>query len=211
MVAGDVINTAARLQSAAPIDGILVGEQTYRATDRQVVYREVGPVEAKGKAEPIQVWEAVEARSRLGVDIGGAGRAQLVGRDRELDLLADALRRARSERATQLVTLVGVPGIGKSRLLYELSRVVDADDELIIWRQGRSLPYGEGASYWALGEIVKAQAGILESDAADVTEAKLAVAAEVVSDDGERGWVERHLRPLVGLGRRRPDSRRPTR
>jgi class 3 adenylate cyclase/tetratricopeptide (TPR) repeat protein len=199
MVAGDVINTAARLQSAAPVDGILVGEQTYRATDRQIVYRELEPIEAKGKAAPVPVWEALEPRSRFGVDIGGEGRAPLVGRDRELDLLADALRRARGDRSTQLVTLVGVPGIGKSRLLYELSRVADADDDLIVWRQGRSLPYGEGASYWALGEIVKAQAGILESDPADVTESKLGVAVEIVEDSGERAWIEGHLRPLVGL------------
>ncbi|HEX4746757.1 MAG TPA: adenylate/guanylate cyclase domain-containing protein [Gaiellaceae bacterium] len=199
MVAGDVVNTAARLQSAAPIDGILVGEQTFRATDRRIVYREADFVEAKGKAEPVAVWEAIEPRARFGIDLGGAGRAPLVGRDRELDLLVAALQRAREDRSTQLVTLVGVPGIGKSRLLFELSRVVDADEELIVWRQGRSLPYGEGASYWALGEIVKAQAGILESDAADVTEAKLGEAVEIVEDPGERAWVERHLRPLVGL------------
>jgi class 3 adenylate cyclase/tetratricopeptide (TPR) repeat protein len=199
MVAGDVINTAARIQSAAPIDGILVGEQTFRATEREIVYRDSDPVEAKGKAEPVHVWEAVEARSRLGVDIGGAGRASLVGRDRELDLLVDALQRTRGDRSTQLVTLVGVPGMGKSRLLYELGRVVDADEELITWRQGRSLPYGEGASYWALGEIVKAQAGILESDSAQVTETKLHEALDILGDEGERIWVERHLRPLVGL------------
>jgi class 3 adenylate cyclase/tetratricopeptide (TPR) repeat protein len=200
MVAGDVVNTAARLQSAAPVDGILVGEQTYRATDREIVYREYAPVEAKGKAEPIPVWEAIEARARLGIDLGGAGRADLVGRDAELDLLADALARTRRERTTQLVTLVGVPGIGKSRLVYELGRVADADEELITWRQGRSLPYGEGVSYWALGEIVKAQAGILESDLAEETESKLAAATAALADAAERAWVERHLRPLVGLG-----------
>jgi class 3 adenylate cyclase/tetratricopeptide (TPR) repeat protein len=198
MVAGDVVNTAARLQSAAPVDGILVGEQTYRATEREIVYRDAAPIEAKGKSEPVPVWEAVEARARLGVDLGGAGRAPLVGRGRELDLLVDALQRARGDATTQLVTLVGVPGMGKSRLLYELGRVVDADEELITWRQGRSLPYGEGVSFWALGEIVKAQAGILESDSADVAESKLAEAA-AIGDEGERTWIERHLRPLVGL------------
>jgi class 3 adenylate cyclase/tetratricopeptide (TPR) repeat protein len=200
MVAGDVVNTAARLQSAAPVDGILVGDQTYRATDREIVYRDADPVEAKGKGEPIPVHEAVEARSRLGVDLGGAGHAELVGRDAERDLLVAALTRSRSEVSTQLVTLVGVPGIGKSRLVYELGRVVDADSDLITWRQGRSLPYGEGVAFWALGEIVKAQAGILESDAASVTEAKLGEAVAVVGEPGERAWVERHLRPLVGLG-----------
>ena len=123
MVAGDVVNTAARLQAAAPVDGILVGETTYRATERAIEYRDAEPVEAKGKAEPVAVWEAVEARSRLGVDVGGRRRTPLVGRERELD----AARRTRSpacagERSPQLVTLVGVPGIGKSRLVVELFR-----------------------------------------------------------------------------------------
>ena len=200
MVAGDVINTAARIQSAAPVDGILVGEQTFTATERQIVYQEADAIDAKGKIEPVSVWEAFEARSRLGVDLGGAGRAALIGRDRELDLLVDVLTRSRGERSTQLVTLVGVPGIGKSRLVYELRRVVDEDDELITWKQGRCLPYGEGVSYWALGEIVKAQAGILESDAADATAAKLEEVVGLLPDEGERAWVARHLRPLLGLG-----------
>jgi class 3 adenylate cyclase/tetratricopeptide (TPR) repeat protein len=200
MVAGDVVNTAARIQSAAPVDGILVGEQTYGATERAIAYREADPIEAKGKTDRVPVWEALEPRSSLGVDLGGAGRTALIGRDRELDLLVGALTRARRERSTQLVTLVGVPGIGKSRLVYELGRVVDADAELITWRQGRCLPYGEGVAYWALGEIVKAQAGILESDTAEAAAAKLGDAVSVLSDDGERAWVERHLRPLVGLG-----------
>jgi class 3 adenylate cyclase/tetratricopeptide (TPR) repeat protein len=200
MVAGDVVNTAARLQSAAPVDGILVGEHTFQATEREIVYRPLEHIEAKGKAEPVPVWEAVEARSRLGVDLGGAGRARLIGRDRELDLLVDSLARSRTERSTQLVTLVGVPGIGKSRLVYELGRVVDDDQELITWRQGRCLPYGEGVSYWAFGEIVKAHAGILESDDAEVTAAKLENAVVPLAEEGERSWVARHLRPLVGLG-----------
>src|SRR6266480_3821975 len=129
MPAGDVVNTAARLQSAAPIDGILVDETTYRATRDRIAYREAEAVTAKGKAEPVPVWEAQEARSSYGVDVTQAG-APLVGRRRELDLLADALARAREERSPQLVTLVGVPGIGKSRLDYELSQVVDAEPEL---------------------------------------------------------------------------------
>jgi predicted ATPase len=123
-----------------------------------------------------------------------------VGRERELELLAAAFARARAEREPQLVTLVGVPGIGKSRLVYELSRIVDADPELITWRQGRSLPYGEGVAFWALGEIVKAQAGILESEAASEAEAKLAAAVVELLSGDEAAWVERHLRPLLGLG-----------
>jgi class 3 adenylate cyclase len=119
MASGDVLNTAARLQAAAPVDGVLVGEQTYRATEQAIEYREHPPVEAKGKAEPVRVWEAVQARATYGIDVAQAG-APLVGRGRELGVLAEALARIREERAPQLVTIMGVPGIGKSRLVYEL-------------------------------------------------------------------------------------------
>jgi class 3 adenylate cyclase/tetratricopeptide (TPR) repeat protein len=200
MVAGDVVNTAARMQGAAPVNGILVGEGTYRATRHVIEYREATPVEAKGKSEPVPVWEAVSARSRFGSDVEEKLRTPLVGRERERDLLADALGRARTEQSAQLVTLVGVPGIGKSRLVAELFQITDADEEIISWRQGRSLPYGERVSFWALGEIVKAHAGILESDDTATAEAKLDAMVETLAeDDAERDWLTRHTRPLVGL------------
>jgi class 3 adenylate cyclase len=201
MAAGDVLNTAARLQTAAPVNGILVGERTYRATRRVIEYREAGPVHAKGKKEQVAVWEAVQRRARLGVEVPRRAGTALVGRERELHVLRDALARVRAERTPQLVTLVGVPGIGKSRLLYELSQIADDETELISWRQGRSLPYGEGVSFWALAEMVKAQAGILENDTAGEAEAKLAaMTAGVVPDRPDADWVHRHLRALVGLG-----------
>src|SRR5437763_14991702 len=149
MVSGDVVNTAARLQSSAPVNGILVGEATYRATRQAIDYREAPPVDAKGKSEPVKVWEAVAARSRFGSDIEQKLRTPLVGRERERGLLADALAHARTEQSAQLVTLVGVPGIGKSRLVAELLQITEADPDLISWRQGRSLPYGEPVSLWA--------------------------------------------------------------
>ncbi len=201
MASGDVVNTASRLQSAAPPNGILVDETTYRATERAIEYREVEPIEAKGKAEPIPVWEAAAPRWRFGVDVEQRGPAELVGRREELGLLTDALTRARRERASQLVTLVGVPGIGKSRLVSELSGVVDADPELIYWRQGRSLPYGEGVTFWALVEMVKSHAGIFETDSAEEAREKLGSAvAEVIADPEDVDWVTGHLHPLIGLG-----------
>ena len=200
MASGDVVNTAARLQSAAPVDGILVGEQTYRATERMIEFREHDPIQAKGKAEPVHVWEAVQARSRFGVDLAPAAVAPLVGRDEELELLVAAFRRAADDRIPQLVTVVGVPGIGKSRLLGELFAKIDAGDRLVRWRQGRSLPYGEGVSYWALGEMVKAEAGILETDPSEETTRKLEEALNrLVSDETEAAWLGTLLRPLVGL------------
>ena len=207
MVAGDVVNTAARLQSAAPVNGVLVGEATRRATERVIDYAEAEPVDAKGKAEPVAVSEAVAARARFGVDLGETARTPLVGRERELDLLRSALARVRDEQAPHLVTLVGVPGIGKSRLVRELFDEVDRVPDLIGWRQGRSLPYGEGVTYWALAEMVKAQAGILESDDPDEVQRKLARSVGELVGADEAVWVEPHLRTLLGQGDQRGDTR----
>ena len=216
MASGDVVNTAARLQSAAPVNGVLVDETTYRATRPRVDYEDAEPVEAKGKAEPIAVWQAQTAHSRFGVDVAHEARAELVGRERELGVIRDAFERARHERTPQLLTLVGVPGIGKSRLVYELSRIADADPELVTWRQGRCLAYGDGVTLWALSEIVKAQAGIVEQDSPGDVEQKLrAAVADVLADTGDASWVESQLRSLVGLvsrvgARRRPPTGRPS-
>jgi class 3 adenylate cyclase/tetratricopeptide (TPR) repeat protein len=200
MAAGDVVNTAARLQTSAPVDGILVGEPTYRATERAIEYRMVDPIEAKGKADPVAAWEVLEARSSYGVDVTRRVDTSLVGREHELAMLRDALDRARHQDEPQLVTLVGEPGIGKSRLVHELSAHIEAMPDLIAWRQGRCLPYGDGVSYWALGEMVKAEAGILETDPDGEASAKLdRTVTELITDDDERDWVSRHLRPLVGL------------
>jgi class 3 adenylate cyclase/tetratricopeptide (TPR) repeat protein len=190
MAAGDVINTGARLQGAAGVNSIVAGEQTVRATEQAIDYRELEPIEAKGKSHPVSAWEALQTRARIAVEhVHGA---TLVGRQREVALLEDALARVLAERSSQLVTIVGVPGIGKSRLVLELYEAVERMPELISWRHGRCLSYGEGITFWALGEMVKAQLGILEGDEASVAEQKLASA---VADP----WVELHLRPLLGL------------
>jgi class 3 adenylate cyclase/tetratricopeptide (TPR) repeat protein len=199
MAAGDVVNTAARLQSAAPVNGIIVGETTYRATAETIDYNERPPVEAKGKEEPIPVWEVVQARARFGVDLAGEARTPLVGREREVEQLVSALERVREQRASELLTLVGVPGIGKSRLVGELFQSIERGRVLTYWRQGRSLPYGQGVSYWALAEMVKAQAGVLETDSDAEVEAKLASTVERLVDEDE-DWVVAQLRPLVGQG-----------
>ncbi len=197
LAAGDVVNTAARLQAAAPTSGILVGEVSYRATRDAIEYDEHTTVEAKGKAEPVPVWAAKQAKARVKVE--REARSRLVGRNRELSLLRDTLERAHSEREPQLVTLVGVPGIGKSRLVYELFKTIEERPELVYWRHGRSLPYGDGVTFWALSEIVKAQAGILETDDQDQAASKLRSAVEAVAGAEDPRWLERNLRPLVGL------------
>jgi class 3 adenylate cyclase len=198
MAAGDIVNATARIETAAPANGILVGESTYRATAQTIDYGEPTTVEAKGKEDPIPVWEVVHARSRFGVDVAPKATTPLVGRERELEALKAALTRACQQRSPELVTLVGVPGIGKSRLVTELFATIEtAPWGLVYWRQGRSLPYGEGVSYWALAEMVKAQAGILETDDASEAEAKLSRTLEDLIDE-DVDWVRNHLRPLIG-------------
>jgi class 3 adenylate cyclase/tetratricopeptide (TPR) repeat protein len=200
MATGDVVNTCARLQAAAPVNGILVGEATFRATRRSIEYREVEPIEMKGKRNPVRAWEVLRLRADAGVDRMRRGAAPLVGRRQELDLLVDALERARRHHRPQLVTLVGVPGIGKSRLVFELFRLVEAEPELIEWRQGRCLPYGDGITFWALTEIVKPLIGTLEGDTAEEVAGKLRrTAAELGHNLAEARWLEEHLRALVGV------------
>jgi predicted ATPase len=178
---------------------VLVDEFTYRATDRAITFEATEAVVAKGKAEPVAAWLAVAPRSLLPQQ-ARVGDLPLVGRGREADILVAALARSHGEPSAQLVTLVGSPGIGKTRLVEELWAHVDRIPELVTWRQGRSLAYGEGVALWALGEMVKEEAGILESDAAEQADAKLRDAVtKLILDERDRDWVERQLRPLVGL------------
>ena len=201
MASGDVVNTAARLQSAAPVNGVITDETTYRATRGAIDYSEAEPVDAKGKAEPIPVWEVVAAHSRFGVDLVHTARAALVGRERELAVLRETFDRVRHERVSQLATLVGVPGIGKSRLVYELRRIAEDDEELITWRQGHCLAYGDGVTMWALGEIVKAQAGIHEDDApGDVADKLHRAVHDALLGSQDTAWIAPHLLALVGQG-----------
>ena len=198
-VTGDVVNTAARLQSAAPPGALVAGEQTYWATRHAIDYEALEPVAAKGKAEPVPVWRATGARSRLGIDLEPSRATPFVGRDDELEVLRQVYARTLRESACHLVTLVGEPGIGKSRLVAELREHVDAQPELVHWRQGRCLPYGEGIALWSLGEIVKAHAGILESDDPATTREKLAATVEpLFATTAERAWIEGELARLVG-------------
>jgi tetratricopeptide (TPR) repeat protein len=198
-VVGDVVNTASRLQGAAPTDTVVVGEPTWRATRTLFEYEALEPVQVKGKAQPLPIWRALAPRSRLGVDVDQRAATPLVGRGQELGLLRQLYQQTR-ERAVQLVTIVGEPGIGKSRLVRELLRFIDEQSELVVWRQGRCLPYGDGITFWALGEIVKAQAGVLESDDAAMVTAKLEAAiAALIADQDERGWLQLRVAPLLGL------------
>jgi DNA-binding SARP family transcriptional activator len=201
-VAGDAVATCARLQQAAPAGTVLVSEATGRTTERSVSYGPASLLSLAGRAKPMTVWSALEPRNRTGIDALAAGPVPLVGRDRELGLLLESYRRVRAERQPRLVTLLGPPGIGKTRLVAELGRALDADNDLVTWRQGRSPPYGEGITYWALAEIVKAEAGILENDTADRVERRLARMVEhaLADEPATAKRIAGHLRWLVDDG-----------
>jgi class 3 adenylate cyclase/tetratricopeptide (TPR) repeat protein len=199
IVTGDVVNTASRLQGVAPIGGIVVGEATYRSTKDVFEYEELDAVQVKGKAEPIPIWRALAARSRFGVEVDQKTTTPLVGRAYELEMLKNTYLRALRESSVQLVTVTGEPGVGKTRLLAEFSLFVDEQPEIVYWRQGRCLPYGDGITFWALGEVVKAHAGIFESDGPEEARAKIArTVATLVEDPTDADWIQARLAPLVG-------------
>ena len=209
-VVGDVVNTASRLQGVAPVGGVVVGEATFRATGREFDYQELAPVRVKGKANPVPVWRLLGARSRTGIEAGRRPDTPFVGREAELDLLRRLFERTVTERAVRLVTVVGEPGVGKSRFVGELAAFVDTRPELVVWRQGRCLPYGDGITFWALGEIVKAHAGILESDDPAQVAGKLRAAVEALLPEApEAEWLRARLAPLVGIAD--PEAVRPER
>ena len=171
-----------------------------RSADGAIMFEPLEPVVAKGKTEPIPVWRALEARSRVG-EPETATATPFVGREHELQLLLETFLRVERESTPQLVTIVGEPGVGKSRLVAELRAALDDRAELVTWRHGRCLPYGEGITFWALGEVVKAEAGILESDDEGEAAAKLEQAVTTLfEDESEREWLASRLAPLVGTG-----------
>ncbi len=199
IVAGDVVNTASRLQQVAPAGGVVVGEMTYRATRDAMEYSSLEPVAVKGKTEPLSIWVATGPRSRYAVEIERPS-TPFIGRDDELALVQQTFNRTLRESSVQLVTVAGEPGVGKSRLIAEFSSWVDDRPVLVYWRQGRCLPYGEGITFWALGEIVKAHAGILESDSPEDAHRKLTAAVHAAfQQPSEREWMSARLSPLVGL------------
>ena len=196
VVAGDVVNTASRLQEAAPVNGILVGEETYRATRSVIRYEDAEPVVAKGKQEPVRVWRALAASAGPGER--AAGRVPMLGRVSELAVLERIWDRVVDERRPQLVTLFGSAGIGKTRLASEFAQLARAGDARVI--VGRSLPYGEVLPYGAFATQVKQFARIFDTDEAGIACEKLDQAvAELLGGEGSE--VSSHIALLIGLGR----------
>jgi class 3 adenylate cyclase/tetratricopeptide (TPR) repeat protein len=196
LAAGDVMNTAARLQSAAPVNGVLVGELTHSATRDVIEYQDAHPIAAKGKSEPVPVWVATRIKERKGP--ASAEGPVLVGREDEAAALEDVWLTTLRIRRPALVTIVGPPGIGKSRLLVEFADRAQRDGR-VHW--GRCLPYGEGITYWPVTELVKSAADILQSDDRTTIAKKLDDFLETLGTDDadELRTIAAALSNLIGI------------
>jgi hypothetical protein len=197
MLTGDAVNVAARLQSSAEPGRIIVGPGVHAATKDPIEYRELPPLELKGKAEPVPAWQALRIRAQQRGERPQLGmHAALVGRDEELAVLTQTFRRAQSEGRPALVTVIGPAGVGKSRLSRELEAYVEALPEVVYWRRGRCLAYGNVA-YSALADAIKAQCEILEDDPTDVATQKVEKAVFELFGTDE---VVPQIAALVGAG-----------
>jgi class 3 adenylate cyclase/tetratricopeptide (TPR) repeat protein len=201
LVAGDLVNTSSRIQSAAEPGTVLVGESTKRASEASVAYDDAGEHTLKGKSEPVRLWRAL----RIVAGAKGAQRvagleAPFVGRDRELRLVKDLFHASADERRAQLSLITGVAGIGKSRLAWEFEKYVDGLAGDAFWHRGRCLSYGDGVAYWALAEMVRMRCDIVEDEEPAAARDKLAATlAAHLPDEDERLWVEPRLAHLLGL------------
>ena len=202
MVAGDVVNTAARVQSAAEPGQVLVDEPTYRLAGSAVGFADVGEHRLKGKTDPVRLWRA----TRVLAGAGGSQRvdgleAPLTGRDAELRTIRELFHAAAERRVPRLVLVSGPAGTGKSRLGWEFRKYVEGLAADVFWHRGRCLSYGEGVAFWALAEMVRQRLGIAEEDSADIAAGKLAIGLdEFFPDPGERAYVGVRLGRLLGVG-----------
>jgi class 3 adenylate cyclase/tetratricopeptide (TPR) repeat protein len=201
MVAGDLVNSASRVQALADPGTVLVGEATRRATDASIAYADAGQRLLKGKVEPVPLWRAVRVTAgRLGRLAANLPEPPFVGRGRELRLLKELYHGSADERRAHLVSVVGIAGIGKTRLTSELQKYLDGVDQTVQWHRGRCLAYGEGVSFSALAEMVRMRAEIVEGEDAASARMKLRSALARDIDDGEeREWIESRLSQLLAL------------
>jgi class 3 adenylate cyclase/tetratricopeptide (TPR) repeat protein len=193
---GDVVNTASRLQTGAPPGRLVVGAETYWATRSVIAYEPIESIQAKGKRKPLAAWLALEALTAPAERVASA--APMVGRDRELELLGRTWESVTTQRRPDLVTVIGPPGIGKTRLTREFVGLVEPSGARVL--RGRSLPYGESSGYRAFRQQVKDVAGIFESDPPADARAKLTAVVTELCGPTDGPEVADHLAVLIGLG-----------
>ncbi|MEA2461035.1 MAG: hypothetical protein QOH90_1212, partial [Actinomycetota bacterium] len=202
MVAGDTVNTASRLQSAASPGTVFVDRATYLAARDAIGFESAGELTLKGKDEPVEAWRATRVTAALGgFRSTDSLEPAFTGRDEEFRQIKDLLHITGRERKPRIISVVGTGGIGKSRLVWELAKYIDGLSDLIFWHQGRSPAYGEGVAFWALAEMLRMRARIAETDDEDTARTKLDECIdEYFPDKDDAEWVRPHLQQLIGLG-----------
>ena len=202
MVAGDAVNTAARVQTAAQPGTVAVDETTRSLTAAAITFEDAGSHALKGKAEPLQLWRATAVVAA----VGGRERidgleAPLTGRDRELRALKDLFHACEESGRPRMVVVDGEPGVGKSRLAWEFEKYVDGLRRPVAWHRGRCLSYGDGVAFWALAEAVRSRLGLTEADTGDTVRERLeAGLAALAPDAAERDWLRPRVATLIGAG-----------
>jgi class 3 adenylate cyclase len=201
MVAGDAVNTAARVQAAAGPGQVLTDASTQRLAGRGVGFADAGEHQLKGKTEPQRLWRATRIVSAVGGVLRVDGlEAPLTGRDAELRTVRELFHAAVERQVPRLILVSGPAGVGKSRLGWEFEKYIDGLAQDVWWHRGRCLSYGEGVAFWALAEIVRQRLGIAEEDTAEVAAAKLEDGVDqYVPDPGERAYVGVRLGRLLGV------------
>ncbi len=196
MVAGDVVNTASRLQAAAPVGGVAVGEETYRTTKDAIEYEQLEPVTVKGKEQALNAWLAIRPSTEVGVRPLPTG---IVGRALDLEILMALWSRVSSEQIPHLVSVIGPAGIGKSTIAAEFARVTEAQGARVVF--GRSLPYRESGTYGALAGQLMTLSDVFESDPVPVIVSRLKEKAGALLGGGnvDADVVAGHLSALVGV------------
>lgn len=193
MLTGDAVNTAARLQNASGIGAVLVGPTAHSLTKDRVDFSEPEVLELKGKSQSVHAFTALRLSAKHAGERPALGfESRMVGRDEELAVLQQTLRRVDSEGCPALVTIFGPAGSGKSRLVRELLRYLDDVDQTFYWRAGRCLPYG-AAAYSGLADAIKNQCEVLEDDPADVVAAKVQRTVDDLGGDAEQLTAIEHL------------------
>ena len=202
LVAGDNVNIASRLQSAAPPGVVLVGEVTHQAASSAIEFEPVGELAVKGKSQPVTAWRAL----RIVSERRGAGRSDqleppFIGRLEELRLLKDLLASVGRDQRSRMVSIIGEGGIGKSRLVWEFLKYIDGLVDDIYWHEGRSPAYGDGVTFWAAAEMIRIRAGISETDPdQEATSALGAAIEQFIEEPEQRQWMEPRLAAVLGLG-----------
>ena len=201
MVAGDLVNTASRIQSIAEPARSSSAKRRGARRSQTIVYTDAGTHELKGKVGLVPLWRALRVVSGARGALKSAGlEAPFVGRDRELRRIKDLFHECADEGKPHLVSITGIAGIGKSRLAWEFYKYFDGIAQITYWHRGRCLSYGEGVTYWALADMVRMRARIAEDEEPGSALEKLAaVVEEHLADDEERRFVEPRLRHLIGL------------